>query len=127
MRYALYLVLSAVCLTTGALLTFDHISVSGVTVARVDSLAAPTADTLPSPEVATPAVPTAADYARFAKADSAWRQTYARQYTLAQLRDDHTAGPDGSCAGCRPAVVPWPCGVRRVADDASRLAEGGVR
>jgi hypothetical protein len=86
MRYALYLVLSAVCLTTGALLTFDHISVSGVTVARVDSLAAPTADTLPSPEVATPAVPTAADYARFAKADSAWRQTYARQYTLAELR-----------------------------------------
>jgi hypothetical protein len=86
MRYALYLVLSAVCLTTGALLTFDHISVSGVTVARVDSLAAPTADTLPSPEVATPAVPTAADYARFAKADSAWRQTYARQYTVAELR-----------------------------------------
>ena len=44
------------------------------------------ADTLPSPGVATPAVPTAADYARFAKADSAWRQTYARRYTLAELR-----------------------------------------
>jgi hypothetical protein len=86
MRYALYFALSVVCLTTGALLTFDHLSVSGVPVTRVDSLSAPTADTLPSPEVATPAMPTDADYARFAKADSAWRQTYAREYTVAELR-----------------------------------------
>jgi Flp pilus assembly protein TadD len=86
MRYAVYFGLSVLCLTTGALLTFDHISVSGVPVQRVDSLAAPMADTLPSPEVATPAVPTAADYRRFAAADSAWRQKYAHQYTLAELR-----------------------------------------
>ena len=86
MRYAVYFALSVVCLMTGALLTFDHISVSGVPVVRVDSLAAPTADTLPSPEVATPAMPTAADYARYAEADRAWRQKYAREYTLSELR-----------------------------------------
>ena len=86
MRYALFFALSVVALTAGALATFHHISVSGMVVPRVDSLAGPTADTLPTPEVVTPAVPSASDYAQFAAADSAWREANAREYTVAELR-----------------------------------------
>jgi Flp pilus assembly protein TadD len=86
MRYGVSFALSVVALTAGTVLTFDRLTASGRTTPRVDPLAAPTADTLPTPEVKTPAVPTAADYARFAAADSAWRERYAHQYTLAELR-----------------------------------------
>ena len=86
MRYALFFALSIVCMTAGALATFHHISVTGAVVPRVDSLAGPTADTLPTAEVVTPIAPTDADYARFASADSAWREANARQYTVAELR-----------------------------------------
>jgi hypothetical protein len=85
MRYALVFALSAAMLTAGALATFDRISVTGLTV-RVDTTARPFADTLPSTEVVTPVAPTAADYARFAEADSRWRARYARSYTIAELR-----------------------------------------
>jgi hypothetical protein len=85
MRYALLFALSAICLTAATVFTFDRISVAGVVV-RPNTLSRPSADTLPSPEVATPIVPTAADYARFAEADRAWRAENARQYTLAELR-----------------------------------------
>jgi tetratricopeptide (TPR) repeat protein len=85
MRYALLFMLCAVCLTTGALVTFDRISVLGMPV-HADTLGRPTADTLPTPEVVTPVAPTAADYARFADADREWRDKNARQYTLAELR-----------------------------------------
>jgi len=68
------------------MLTFDRLSIAGVNVARADSLAGPTADTLPTPQVATPVNPSAADYARFAEADRAWREKNARQFTVPELR-----------------------------------------
>lgn len=86
MRYALYFALSVVSLTIGALATFDHISVVGASVPHVDSLAGPTADTLPTQEVVTPVAPTDSDYAQFAAADSIWRDVNAREYTVAELR-----------------------------------------
>lgn len=86
MRYALLFALSVVALTAGALATFDHISDTGVAPPRLDSLAGPTADTLPTPEVVTPAVPSDSDYAQFAASDSAWREANAHEYTLAELR-----------------------------------------
>jgi hypothetical protein len=86
MRYALFFALSIVMLTAGALATFDRISVTGATVPHVDSLAGPTADTLPTPEVVTPIVPRDSDYARFAAVDSMWREANAHEYTVAELR-----------------------------------------
>ena len=86
MRYAISFALSIICLTVGAMLTFDRLSIAGVNVGRRDSLAAPPADTLPTPQVATPLNPSAADYARFAEADRAWREKHARQYTIPELR-----------------------------------------
>ena len=86
MRYAISFALSIVCLTVGTMLTFDRLSIAGVNVGRRDSLGMPTADTLPTPQVATPLNPSAADYARFAEADRAWREKHARQYTIAELR-----------------------------------------
>ena len=86
MRYALWFALSVVGLTTATLVTFDRISVLGVPVERVDSLALPTADTLPTRRVFTPVTPTAADYARYSASDETWRAEHARQYTLDELR-----------------------------------------
>src|SRR3954452_3524636 len=86
MRYALVFALSIICLTAGAMIAFDRISVAVAPVTQRDSLAQPTADTLPSTTLKPPAIPTAADYARYADADRAWRQKSAREYTLAELR-----------------------------------------
>ena len=86
MRYAISFALSIICLTAGTMLTFDRLSIAGVNVGRRDSLEAPPADTLPTPQVATPVNPSAADYARFAEADRAWREKHARQFTIAELR-----------------------------------------
>src|SRR5215471_7409768 len=86
MRYALFFALSVIGLTAGALLTFNHISVTSLSTVAVDSSAPPAADTLPTPGVVTPVVPTTADYARYATADQVWRDTFARPYTLAELR-----------------------------------------
>ena len=84
MRYALAFLLAAVCLTAGAIATFAHISTASLaSVSAPNQLAA---DTVPSPEVATPVVPTAEDYARYADVDRAWREKYARPYTIAELR-----------------------------------------
>lgn len=86
MRYALLFALSVIGLTAGALLTFNHISVTSLSTVAVDSSGQPAADTLPTPGVVTPVVPTTADYARYATADQVWRDTFARPYTLAELR-----------------------------------------
>jgi Flp pilus assembly protein TadD len=86
MRYALYFALSIIALTTGAVLAFDHISVTDAIAVPMAMQSQPTADTLPTLEVATPVNPTAADYARFADADREWRAAHARQYTIAELR-----------------------------------------
>lgn len=86
MRYAISFALSIICLTVGTMLTFDRINLAGVSIAPADSLAGPTADTLPTPQVATPVTPTAADYARFTESDRTWREKHARQYTVGELR-----------------------------------------
>jgi thioredoxin-like negative regulator of GroEL len=86
MRYALFFALSVICLTAGTVVTFDHISLTTVAAPPSDPRSAPTADTQPMPQVATPATPTANDYARFAEADRVWREKNAREYTLAELR-----------------------------------------
>ena len=85
MRYALAFLLAAVCLTTGAIATFARISSTSIAAATQPS-APPAADTVPTAEVLTPVAPTAADYARYADADKAWRERHARQYTIAELR-----------------------------------------
>jgi Flp pilus assembly protein TadD len=84
MRYALAFLLAAACLTAGAIATFAHIST--VSLASVPAPNQLVADTVPSPGLATPTVPTAADYARYAEADRSWREKYARPYTIAELR-----------------------------------------
>jgi Flp pilus assembly protein TadD len=84
MRYALAFLLVAACLTAGAVATFAHISTASlISTSATNQLAA---DTVPSPEVATPVAPTAADYARYAEADRVWRETHARPYSIAELR-----------------------------------------
>jgi len=85
MRYALAFFLAAVCLTAGAIATFAHISAVSLTSTSAPN-AALAADTVPAPEVATPVVPTDADYARYAEADRSWREHNARPYTIAELR-----------------------------------------
>ena len=84
MRYALAFLLAAVGLTAGAIATFVHIS--SVSLVAAEPTGAPVADTVPRGEVPTPVSPTAADYARYAEADRAWRDRHARQYTIADLR-----------------------------------------
>ena len=84
MRYALAFLLAVVGLTAAAVATFVHIS--SVSIVAASPSAGPVADTVPRAEVRTPAVPTAADYARYAEADRLWRERNARQYTIAELR-----------------------------------------
>lgn len=87
MRYAVSFAISVVCLTTGTLVTFDRISLTALAATHVDSIASPpVAETLPTRGVVTPPVPTELDYARFAEADQVWRETYARQYSIDELR-----------------------------------------
>jgi len=84
MRYALAFLLVVVGLTAAAVATFVHIS--SVSMVAAAPGAGPVADTITRAEVATPAAPTAADYARYAEADRVWRERNARQYTIAELR-----------------------------------------
>lgn len=85
MRYALVFVLAALALTAGTVAAFSHISTSSL-VSAGPSPAPPVADTVPAAGVRTPVIPTTADLARYAAADRAWRERYARQYTIAELR-----------------------------------------
>lgn len=84
MRYAMAFLLAALCLTTGAIATFVHIS--SVSLVAAQPTSQPTADTIPGPVVETPVAPTAADYARYADADKLWRERHARQYSISELR-----------------------------------------
>jgi len=84
MRYAFVFLLAVLCLSAGAIATFAHIS--SVSLVDAQPIASPTADTVPGPVVATPVTPTAADYARYAEADKAWREVHAKQYTISELR-----------------------------------------
>ena len=84
MRYAMAFLLAALCLTTGAIATFVHIST--VSLVAAQPAAQPSADTVPGAVVATPVTPTAADYARYAEADKLWRERHARQYSISELR-----------------------------------------
>jgi tetratricopeptide (TPR) repeat protein len=85
MRYALAFLLAALALTAGAIATFAHISAVSLASAEPPS-AKPLADTVPTSGVATPVLPTPADFARYAEADRVWRERHARQYTIAELR-----------------------------------------
>ena len=114
MRYALAFLLAAVCLTTGAIATFARISFTSIAAATQPS-APPAADTVPTAEVPTPVVPTAADYARYADADKAWRERHARQYTIAELR----ARGDGRRTPREAMHERWVSGHRR--DEGSLL------
>lgn len=85
MRYAASFLLAIVALTIVAVLSFGHIS-QGVLTARGDTSFRLGADTLTVIRRNAPVAPTAADYARFAAADAAWRRDSAPQYSLADLR-----------------------------------------
>jgi len=85
MRYALGFLLAALCLTAGAVATFAHISAVSLASAQAPG-AGPVGDTVPTHGVATPVVPTAADFARYAEADRAWRERHAHPYSIAELR-----------------------------------------
>lgn len=86
MRYALGFLLAALCLTAGAVATFARISAVSIASASAAPSAEPVADTVPTPEIATPVVPSSADFARYAEADRAWRERHAHLYTIAELR-----------------------------------------
>lgn len=86
MKYAAVFLAVALALTLGALATFDHIE----TASRANAFDAqpvfPPGDTLPATGVASPVIPTHADYAAFDAADSAWRAANAHRYTIADLQ-----------------------------------------
>lgn len=85
MRYALVFLFAVIALTAGTVVAFTHISSASLASASPFS-APPVADTVPTASAATPVVPTAADLARYAAADRAWRAKYAKQYTIEELR-----------------------------------------
>ena len=85
MRYALAFLFAALALTAGTVAAFTHISSASLAGATRPA-SPPVADTVPSAGVATPVVPTAADFARYAAADRVWREKHAKQYTIAELR-----------------------------------------
>ena len=87
MKYALLFTVAAVLLTLSAVATFDHISTVSLAASSMTAMPPlPPADTLPTAGIASPVMPTAADYARFADADRAWRDSAARRYSVAELR-----------------------------------------
>lgn len=85
MRYALVFLFAAIALTAGTIAAFTHISSASLASASV-APPPPLADTVPAAGVATPVMPSAADFARYAAADRAWRERHARQYTISELR-----------------------------------------
>lgn len=85
MRYALVFLLAALALTAGTVAAFTHIS-SASLAGTSEPPARPVADTVPATGAATPVIPTAADFARYAAADRVWRERHAKQYTIAELR-----------------------------------------
>ena len=86
MRYALVFLFAALALTAGTVAAFTHISAASLTAPGSARSEPPVADTVPSDGVATPVIPTPSDFARYAAADRAWRERYAKQYTIAELR-----------------------------------------
>lgn len=81
MRYALSFALAILVLTAGALTTFRELSVRG---SEPDPL--PRVTRAGITHVVSPLVPSAADLARFAEADRAWREQHARPFSVAELR-----------------------------------------
>lgn len=86
MKYAAVFLGAALSLTLGAIATFDRIEAVAAGGGSRTPPPFPVGDTLPAATVASPVMPTGADYARFAAADSAWRATHARRYSIAELR-----------------------------------------
>ena len=86
MKYTILFLIVAIALTLGALGTFDRIESAARASASTDSPPFPPADTLPAPAAVSRLMPTRANYADFAAADSAWRAEHARPYSIAELR-----------------------------------------
>ena len=86
MKYAAVFLIVALTLTLGALATFDRIEGAARATAAAAAPTFPPGDTLPAAAVASPVMPTGADYASFAAADSAWRAAHARRYSIDELR-----------------------------------------
>lgn len=84
MRYAMSFVLAVFVLSVAAVLSFRHISEN--TLAGPEGAFRLGADTLTMIRRGAPVAPTAADYARFAAVDAAWRRDSAPEYSLAELR-----------------------------------------
>jgi hypothetical protein len=86
MKYAVVFLVAALVLTLGAVATFDRIETTARTTTLATQPAFPPGDTLPTAAVASPVMPTRADYAGFARADSAWRAEHAQRYSIADLK-----------------------------------------
>jgi hypothetical protein len=82
-RYGLLLVLTTLVLTAGAIFSFAQI---GALPSRYPMPSAPWLADVPRDTGLSPVLPGAADYARFADADRAWREAHARQYTIEEIR-----------------------------------------
>ena len=83
-RYALSFTFSVLVLTASALFVFARIS-SGSSAQTEDS-PAPAAEQQTVADAATQIAPSAADYAPFASADRAWRETHARPVSASEWR-----------------------------------------
>jgi hypothetical protein len=86
MKYPILFLVLAAALTLGALATFDRIERAASARAAAGLPRFPSGDTLPTAPAMSPIMPTRADYAGFAAADSAWRAEHARAYSIAELR-----------------------------------------
>ncbi len=82
-RYPLLFILAVVLLTSATLIAYRRIGATTATRSTVKAGPWPD-DTVP--EHPPLVIPTKADYARYAAADSVWREQNARQYTVAELR-----------------------------------------
>ena len=90
-QYGLTFLAAVVLLTAGAVFSFVRISAPAVgaalPAAPPASSRAPAVDAAPvATGVADLIAPTAANYARFAAEDEAWRAQHARAWTVAELR-----------------------------------------
>lgn len=86
MKYPILFLVLAAALTLGALVTFDRIETAASARVAASAPRFPLGDTLPTAGAESPIMPTRADYAGYAAADSAWRAEHARAYSIAELR-----------------------------------------
>jgi tetratricopeptide (TPR) repeat protein len=83
-RYPLFFILAVVLLTVATLSAYGRIGAAASSRAKASRTTWP-GDTA-AVQAPAFAIPTRADYERYAEADKAWRQQNAREFTLAELR-----------------------------------------